>query len=185
MEIRSVEGNKQYSLGAIFLGAFVIVLGLVAAIQFDSATSSAGSQTPNIYINYILDKVGFWPMTIVLIVVGVLITSFHWQAFRTTGALLTISDSGIRYHRFGPEPVPWRAIEAVALDPPILGLPGTTKVRLRMDDSNAIFDQLPSHQGLLRRLIGPFDKASFIIHVGELNIRAEELETIIRRRLRL
>jgi hypothetical protein len=176
-----ISGKRRYSLALIAVGAAVIVAALF--ILSLPTESTADSQTPNIYIQEVLGHVGYWPMGFLLACLGIYLAVYHLVALRISGPLLLINDQGVRYHRFGPAPIPWRSIEAAALDEPILGFSLTERVRLQMDDSAAILDQQPAVHRVLRKLMRPYDKGNFIIHTAELDITASELETIIRRRL--
>jgi hypothetical protein len=177
-----ISGNRGYSTTMMLVGVAMI---LVALFILSLPQENVGdSQTPNVYIQEVLQHVGYWPMGLLLASLGIYLIVYHLMALLVVGPLLTISDQGIGYHRFGARPLPWRSLEAAALDEPILGLALTERVRLQMDDANAILDQQPGVHRVLRKLMRPYDKGKFIIHTGELSISAGELELIIRRRLR-
>ncbi len=179
----SINNNRSYSIGMVGLGVLMALFASSLVILPDSATTSQQSQTSNIYIQFLLENAGYWPMALVSFAVGGLLILYNLQPLFCVDPLLSISEKGLIYHRFGPNAVAWETIEAVGLDEAILGLPGTARVRLVMDGPVAIIDQQAALHRRLRGITGPFDKTNFIIHVAELDITASELETIIRRRL--
>ncbi len=179
------NGSRPYSLVMCGLGLLLVVLGvLILFVPAEEFLPAENAVTGNAFIRRALDTFYLWPLAIIVFVLGAVVSMFHLAALGQAPPLLRIDDRGLQYFRFGRRPVPWIAIEAVAFDDRLLGLPGTDRVRLILDDRTAILGRQPRLHHYLRRLTRPFDRENFVIHSAELSISADALAGQLRRRLR-